>query len=535
MEKSKLINLWIAQGFIKPSNQNECLEDVGHDYFMDLLWRSFFQEAEMDDWGNVFTIKMHDLMHDLAMSEAGSLITRLESEEKIIGDQKTRHVSVVGNIDFSSVIPTSSSSASKIRTLLCLGEFNNLHEYSSTSCEAIFSSLKFLRVLGLHGRQLDLVPSSMCMLKHLRDLDLSGNGKIEKLLDSISRLQNLYTLRLSGCTRLKELPRGITKLVNLRHLYNDGCYSLTYMPHGLGQLTNLQTLSKFVVCSNSGPEDGGRLSELNRLNSLGGELEIWDLRHDGDDFALDYKGNLKAKEHLQVLYLWCSTENIYAFDEMALEGLEPHPNLKKLEINVYGGVRVPMWLLSLTNLVDLKLSASWKPVQQTITNASSSSASSTPIAFSSPPLSKLKRIYLYQIEDLETLPVQNLISLQQLTIADCQRLKSLSQGVQYLTALQKLELSDCPVLDLGNDEHGMQWKGLKSLISLEFTRMPKLVSLPLGLQHVTTLRKLQISDCSSLVVIPEWICNWASLEEFTIYKCSGLTSRPEAMSRLNSL
>ncbi|KAG6682715.1 hypothetical protein I3842_13G156200, partial [Carya illinoinensis] len=430
MEKSKLINLWIAQGFIKPSNQNECLEDVGHDYFMDLLWRSFFQEAEMDDWGNVFTIKMHDLMHDLAMSEAGSLITRLESEEKIIGDQKTRHVSVVGNIDFSSVIPTSSSSASKIRTLLCLGEFNNLHEYSSTSCEAIFSSLKFLRVLGLHGRQLDLVPSSMCMLKHLRDLDLSGNGKIEKLLDSISRLQNLYTLRLSGCTRLKELPRGITKLVNLRHLYNDGCYSLTYMPHGLGQLTNLQTLSKFVVCSNSGPEDGGRLSELNRLNSLGGELEIWDLRHDGDDFALDYKGNLKAKEHLQVLYLWCSTENIYAFDEMALEGLEPHPNLKKLEINVYGGVRVPMWLLSLTNLVDLKLSAS----------------SSTPIAFSSPPLSKLKRIYLYQIEDLETLPVQNLISLQQLTIADCQRLKSLSQGVQYLTALQKLELSDCPIV-----------------------------------------------------------------------------------------
>ncbi|XP_042954991.1 putative disease resistance protein RGA4 isoform X2 [Carya illinoinensis] len=835
MEKSMLINLWIAQGFIKRSNQNECLEDVGHEYFMDLLWRSFFQEAEMDDLGNVITTKMHDLMHDLAMSEAGSLITRLESKEKFIGDQKTRHVSVVGNIDFSSVIPTSSSRASKIRTLLCLGGLN-FREYSGTSCEAIFSSLKFLRVLGLHGIQLDLVPSSICKLKHLRDLDLSWNENIEKLPDSITRLQNLYTLRLSGCINLKELPRGIMKLVNLRHLYNDGCDRLTYMPRGLGQLKYLQTLSKFVVHSNSAPEDSGRLSELNRLNSLRGELVISGLRLDGDDFALDDKGaNLKEKEHLQVLTLkYWSRANVNARDEnMALEGLERQPNLKKLRIDEYGGVRVPMWLLSLTNLVDLKLSdcwklkylpplsglpslrrirldhldeieyvsdcsdnnelssfsssaeffpslekiefehcrnlkgwwrrsdsynvdvnitdhensfetpsitrhallfpslsrlhvrdchmltslpmfphlerqlrlknaswkpvqqtsitwtghalrlpslpslsvsiincymltslpmfphlvylklercrrlkylpplsqlpslksltlyileeieyvsdcsdnnelssfsssaffpsleaivfdschnlkgwwrrsdsynvdvnttdhallfprlskltirdcpkltslpmfphlkeelilkiASWKPVQQTITNASSSSASSTPIAFSSPPLSKLKHIWLQQIEDLETLPVQNLISLQHLTIRSCRRLKSLSQGVQYLTALTKLELSDCPMLDLGNDEHGMQWKGLKSLISLEFTGMPKLVSLPLGLQHVTSLRRLQISDCSSLMAIPEWICNWASLELFTISRCNGLTSLPEAMSRLTSL
>ncbi|XP_042954986.1 disease resistance protein RGA2-like isoform X2 [Carya illinoinensis] len=759
MEKSKLINLWIAQGFIKLSNQNEsCLEDVGHEYFMDLLWRSFFQDAEMDDLGNVITSKMHDLMHDLAMSVAGPLITKLESKEKTIGDQKIRHVSVVNNIDFSIEIPTSSTKASRIRTLLSLGGFKDLKEVSSTSCEAIFSNLKFLRVLDLNGRDLDL-PSSICKLKHLRNLDLSQNWKIEKLPDSISRLQNLYSLRLSGCRRLKELPRGITKLVNLRHLYNDECYSLTYMPRGLGQLKNLQTLSKFVVNSDAAPKDSGRLSELNTLNSLRGELQILDLRHGEDVTLLDYKGaNLKEKEHLQVLALMWSGKNE---ENMALEGLEPHPNLKKLSIGSYWGVKLSEkpGFSSLTNLVDLELSycrklkylpplsrlpslkrlslfsldeieyvsdcsdnnefsfsssaffpslqkiwindcrklkgwwrrsdsynvdvnttdhalllfprlseliilrcpmltslpmfphleeelylhiASWKPVQQTITNASSSSASSTPIAFSSAPLSKLKKITLEQIEDLETLPedgLQNLISLQQLTIVDCQRLKSLSQGVQYLTALQNLELTDCPLLDLGNDEHGMQWKGLKSLISLKFKGIPKLVSLPSGLQHVTTLRELQISDClmldlgnnehgmqwkglkslislkfkgipklvslpsglqhvttlrelqisdcpmldignnehgmqwkglkslislkfsgmpklvslplglqyvttlrelhiigcSSLVAIPEWICNWASLEQFTIFRCSGLTSLPEAMSRLTTL
>ncbi|KAG2674845.1 hypothetical protein I3760_13G156300 [Carya illinoinensis] len=431
------------------------------------------------------------------------------------------------------------------------------------------------------------------------------------------------------------------------------------MPRGLGKLTNLRTLSKFVVHSDSAPKDSGRLSELNRLNSLRGELVISGLRFHGDDFALDCKGaNLKEKGHLQVLSLhWSEEYVINARDEnMALEGLEPHPNLKKLDIYYYDGVTVPMWLLSLTNLVYLELGhcwklkylpplsrlpslkslylerldvieyvsdcsdnnelsssssssaffpsleilslkecrnlkgwwrrsdsynvdvnttdhallfprlsklsiwdcpkltsfpmfpylqgelilrdATWKPVQQTITNASSSSASSTPIAFSSAPLSKLKTISLHHIEDLETLPedgLQNLISLHHLTIRFCRRLKSLSQGVQYLTALTVLVLSDCPMLDLGNDEHGMQWKGLKSLIFLEFKRMPKLVSLPLGLQHVTTLRELQISDCSCLVAIPEWICNWASLERFIISRCSGLTSLPEAMSSLTSL
>ena len=59
IEKEIMIKLWMAQGFIKPSGQNQCLEDVGHEYFMELLWRSFFQE----DTGSLF--KIHDLMHDL--------------------------------------------------------------------------------------------------------------------------------------------------------------------------------------------------------------------------------------------------------------------------------------------------------------------------------------------------------------------------------------------------------------------------------------------------------------------------------------
>jgi hypothetical protein len=92
-ERSTLIQLWIAQGFVKSSDQHRCLEDVGNEYFMDLLWRSFFQVVETDEFGNVTQCKMHDLMHDLAILEAGSLITTINDKE-INFDEKTRHVSI---------------------------------------------------------------------------------------------------------------------------------------------------------------------------------------------------------------------------------------------------------------------------------------------------------------------------------------------------------------------------------------------------------------------------------------------------------
>ena len=59
--------MWMAHGFIKLYDEKQCLEDVGHEYYMDLLWRSFFQEVEEDEFGNISKFKIHDLMHDIAI------------------------------------------------------------------------------------------------------------------------------------------------------------------------------------------------------------------------------------------------------------------------------------------------------------------------------------------------------------------------------------------------------------------------------------------------------------------------------------
>jgi Leucine-rich repeat (LRR) protein len=151
----------------------------------------------------------------------------------------------------------------------------------------------------------------------------------------------------------------------------------------------------------------------------------------------------------------------------------------------------------------------------------------------------LKFIDLESIEDLETLPeerLNNLTSLESLRIRRCNRLNSLSPSIQHLVALQDLFLDDCPELELANVEDGMQWQGLKSLLSnLKISYLPKLVSFPLGLQHATTLQMLWISNCKNLTAIPEWIHNCTSLRELAIDGCSSLTSLPEGIRSLTSL
>jgi hypothetical protein len=124
------------------------------------------------------------------------------------------------------------------------------------------------------------------------------------------------------------------ELVNLRHLDIRWCERLTYMPCGLGLLTNLQTLSNFVVHKDPFSRHGSGLKELKGLNNLRGNLVIKNMRH-GKDGALECKeANLKERQHLHGLSLRWSTEggvnasNVNVDDEMLLEVLQPHPNLK---------------------------------------------------------------------------------------------------------------------------------------------------------------------------------------------------------------
>ena len=189
------------------------------------------------------------------------------------------------------------------------------------------------------------IPSSIKKLKHLRYLDLSKNKDIEMLPNSIVKLYNLQTLKLSKCENLKELPKDINKLINLKFLEIEGCWGLTHMPNRLGQLTYLQTLSRFVMSKNNidfVPMSNGGLKELDTLNELRRDLSIENLKQ-VKDAALEYEdANLKEKQHLDRLDLNWVEEDIdetsVGYEDMLLEDLQPHINLKPLSLKGYGGV-----------------------------------------------------------------------------------------------------------------------------------------------------------------------------------------------------
>ncbi|KAL4601004.1 hypothetical protein ACB092_11G240600 [Castanea dentata] len=415
--KPILIKMWMAQGFITSSSQSQCPEDIGHDYFMELLWRLFFQEVEEDEWGNIINFKVHDLMHDLAkLVVASDSVTFYSKEEDIY--EKTLHVSFDRTFVSSSGILVSLYKSRKIRTFHFPSQSQDLYtRLDKSTCNAIVSSFKFICLLNLHEMRIETIPSSIRKLRHLRYLDLSSNS-IKMLPNSITRLHNLQTLRLTECHLIKELPKDINKLVNLMYLEIDGCSNLTHTPRGLGQLIKLRTLSQFVISKNTyfAFRRNSGLKELYKLNKLRGTLMIRGLRHEKDAALESKDANMKEKQCLQGLTLrWIKENDVdesnVGYDQESLVALLPHG-----------------------------------------------------------PLSNLQELCLIRYGEVK----------------------------------------------FSNE---MEWHGLQSLRCLLFIQLPNLATLPVGIQHLTTLQSLRIGHCSRLLVIPEWICILTSLQTLEIWGC----------------
>ncbi|KAL4638668.1 hypothetical protein ACB092_03G162800, partial [Castanea dentata] len=473
IHKPTLIKMWMAQGFIRSSSQNQCLEDIGHDYFMELLWRSFFQE---DEQGDTLKFKVHDLMHNLVKLVVAFDTTTFYSNDEDI-HEKTLHVSFDRTFLSLSRIPISLYKACKIRTFHLPSQLQDPQiGLDKTTYNLIILSFKFIRLLDLHGMGIETIPNSIGKLNHLRYLDLSHNH-IRMLPNSITRLHNLQTLRLSRCP-IKELPKDINKLVNLRYLEIDGC-PLTYMPHGLRQLTKLRTLSQFVIGKNSylAFKRNSGLKELYKLNELRETLEIKGLRH-GKDAASESKGaNMKEKQHLQGLKLWWQKEDVdesdIGYDEESLEALHPYSpssNLQQLHVIRYMGVKFPSGISLLSTLVDFSL-FNCHNCQYL------------------PPLD--------QFHSLKSLSLELLNDLEYISERDYNR--DLSDSL-ILPSLQKLQIHNCPKLkgwwqqqrDSIEKVNNHSLPSFPRLSNLYISVCLKLTSMPL----FPNLEKLKLGICS---------------------------------------
>ncbi|BFG41341.1 hypothetical protein CerSpe_276150 [Prunus speciosa] len=550
-KKQKLIHLWMAEGFI-PEEGSKRPEDIGEEYFSELLWVSFLQQVRLHDGGEIIGYKMNDIIHDLARYVAGKEYVVLEQgRPQSWSPAEIRHASVVYRYGARIIIPETLYEAKHLRTLLLIGDSGRLE-----NGDKIYSSFQYLRVLDLNSCYLVDLPECLVGLTCVRYLDLSYTP-ITHLPVRIRHLFSLQTLNLIGCHILRHLS-SLAGMTNLRHLNLSGCVSLTDMPPAIRSLVNLQTLPLFVV------PKWARNIELQGLN-LYGELNITRLERVGVSYSqlLDVKSaELHMKKNLESLGLYwglipqfrdsfpklptaqpevgVSGSRIAQESEEVIEGLQPHKNLKKLVINGYPGIKFPNWALpnlviadftncgscehlpTLGNLPLLKM-LSLQRMHGVTSIGTEFYGDGTDIWF--PSLEELSISDFANLEEWSSANDGNAFRrLKKLTVKSCPKLAH----IPLPQSLQHLELRDCnptmvPIADL-------------SLLSVLFLdKIPDLVSLPEGLFASASLSSLKIVSCPKLHSIPLEIQNLSSLKSLTICWCEKLSFLPQSLQNLKAL
>jgi Leucine-rich repeat (LRR) protein len=458
IEKEKLIQLWMAEGLLGPSDGE--MEDIGDRNFNDLLARSFFQDFQTDELGNVICCKMPNLVHDLALMVTKSE-TVIQKPGSAIDGRFIRHLNLISS-DERNESAFLMYGGRKLRTLFS--------RFLNKSWE-----FRGLRSLTLNDARMTELPDSICRLKHLRYLDVSRTD-IKALPKSITKLYHLQTLRFSDCGSLIKLPNKMEYLVSLRHI------DFSHTPADVGCLTGLRSLPFFEV----GQDKGHKIEELGCLKELRGRLRIVNLEHVRD--KEEAKGaNLSGKENINTLVLVWSSERESSSSSInykdVLEGLQPHPDIRSLEIENYQGDEFPPWFLMpiLNNLVVLKLKGCKKL----------------------PPAGHPSHLKILEIEGMDVVEIigEEFYSsggmevafpcLEELNINGCPKLESIPSMSHLSSKLVRLTIRDCDALSHISGEFQASATSLKYLT---IRRCSNLSSIP-SLQSCIALEALSISTC----------------------------------------
>ncbi|XP_006338952.1 putative disease resistance protein RGA4 [Solanum tuberosum] len=549
-KKDQLIQLWMAEGFLRPCQETPVMEDVGNKFFQLLLQYSLLQDVELDDLNIIRRCKMHDLVHDLA----GDVLKSKLFDPKCVVGEKLSQVRYFGW----------DSPSDQIDKIYEPGHLCTLFWKTNIS-EDMLLNFQFLRVLNLSRSGIKKVSAKIGKLIYLRYLDLSDT-MIKVLPNSICKLYNLQTFSVHNCSSLMKLPKGMANMISLRHICCGHHYQSAFcfggcgsryqgsdqfqMPLNMGQLTSLQTLEFFNV----GLEKGRQIKELGRLKNLRGALIIGCLQLVGnkEDARTAY---LQEKPNIyRLAYLWShdESEGSEINDEHVLDGLQPHPNLKTLVVENYLGTILPSWFSEelLPNLVKLKLSDCkrckeipslgqlkfLRNLELTgflelecigptfygvdVNDNRSSSNNGNIQVFPS-----LKELLLKDMRSLiewkgDEVGVRMFPGLEKLTITDCSLLKSTPTQFEILRELRIEGVdSEMPLLNLCSN--------LTSLVKLDVSKVKELTCLPDEMLRTNdSLQHLWVTNCGKFHELPQSLYNLHSLKRLQIRSCKNFSSFP---------
>ncbi|KAL8493081.1 hypothetical protein ACS0TY_024339 [Phlomoides rotata] len=233
---SRLIRLWVAEGFIKP-NKVESLEEIGEGYIKDLVGRNLISVHSLRWDGNVKTCYIHDLLRDLCVTVAEEekflCATSLLDTQKV---DKQRRIIIRRSTAEEKYNPhffCSLKSKSLARSLICKGG------------DLLQAKPRLLRVLiEVYSESIDdiFLQVNLRFLAHESQKAPIGGRDTYHLPSSISLLWNVQTLIMTGVVQEVVAPSQIWNMPQLRHLKFKSISLPDPSPTDGSVLHNLQTL-----------------------------------------------------------------------------------------------------------------------------------------------------------------------------------------------------------------------------------------------------------------------------------------------------
>ncbi|KAG4123587.1 hypothetical protein ERO13_D11G335266v2 [Gossypium hirsutum] len=431
-----------------------------------------------------------------------------------------------------------------------------------------------------------ILPKSICKIQTLLALKLDLCDGLKELPKKIEKLVNLTHLGCEDCNGLTHMPRGIGKLTSLETLSmfvvdKDGSHGGA----DLSELRLLNNLRGHLEITNLGfvknAKEKFKASNLKEKQHLRSLVLEWNVDIDDEDDYEKSLEDLQPHPNLKKLFItrwrgdaefpsWISfltnlvhikimgrggkfkhlpsfaqfpcLQDLEYMDDNSPKGsqgepqsffpslkylcLQDCPNMKSwwrttkpidddsneddttdmgtstMAFPCLSSLTIqncPLTSMPLYPSLDDKLklrNTSSRPLKQTMKMNITSTTPST--STSSLPLSRLKSFLVGNIEGLDT--------------------HTLDECLQHLTSLKRLTIRDCKEVDL----EGMQWEPLKNLSHLKIDNIPKLVSLPIWLQHLVQLKTLKIHNCNGLRSLLPVFQHLTFLEEFEVMDCKEL-------------
>ncbi|BFG15407.1 hypothetical protein CerSpe_016810 [Prunus speciosa] len=360
--------------------------------------------------------------------------------------------------------------------------------------------------------KLSHLPDELHTLRLLEELTLENCPSLEfiPITTQSQGMPCLRKLKIENCEKLSSWPSGLEYCTSLQELDIENCQNLRYLPvDGLQTLISLEELTLFD-CPNI---------EFIPITTQSQSMPcLRKLKIQNCEKLSSWPNGLEYCTSLQELRI----ENCQNLRHLPVDALQNHVSLEELYIEDCTNLEA---IPSLDNLTSLRELSIWGCDGLTSLPSGLQSCTS---------LKKLTIGKFHNLISLADVDVSRLQSLFYLQILDCRKLKYLPTGLRSLTSLERMiigkfweELDSFPAFELPSQ-----------IRELDITGWPKLKSLPQEIQHSTTcLEKLIIYSFDSMEALPEWLGNLSSLIRLNISDCKNLMYLPtiEVMQRLTKL